>query len=423
MTPTDRPPTATSKGWRTALRWLLTSIAGGLGGLICTMFLGAILLTPRHNPAGFPLLTSGDFLIWLGGCALGSYLLSRATRPAHVTLRMWSLVCAIGGPLCLMSLGFTIIAGLIRLNSWQHGQQSARIADVRVEHDSAFIVLPDRSLEIFDISDPAHLQLRAEPRELGSVFGVDVVGDHAYLAGTQGLEIVDVRDPAHPRRLGRTLDKTGWSVDVVDNIAYVVTNDGLQIVDVRDPAHPLLRGSYGSPLPAQNFRIAIVNQLAYVVDWETLQIVDVRDPAHPQRIGMLRMPKATQIQVVGQLAYVTAEGVVQIVDISNPSHPIARGSIANANEVRDAQIVGQRAYVITFDQELQIVDVRDPTHTTPRGAMPLSGIPQSVRVSDGIAYVATYSGGVQIVDIADPAHASLIGTCVIQNSGPGCAWW
>ena len=151
------------------------------------------------------------------------------------------------------------------------------------------------------------------------------------------------------------------------------------------------------------------------------EILDVRDPAHPQRIGMLSMPKATQIQVVGQLAYVTAEGVVQIVDISNPSHPIARGSIANANEVRDAQIVGQRAYLITFDQELQIVDVRDSTHTTPRGAMALSGIPQSVRVSDGIAYVATYSGGVQIVDVADPAHPSLIGTCVIQNSGPGCA--
>ncbi len=79
MTPTDRLRAATSYGWRTAVRWLLTSIAGGLGGLLCAMFVGAILLPPRHNPAGFPLLTSGDFLIWLGGCVLGSYLLSRAT--------------------------------------------------------------------------------------------------------------------------------------------------------------------------------------------------------------------------------------------------------------------------------------------------------------------------------------------------------
>ena len=232
MIPTDRLRTATSYGWRTALRWLLTSIAGGLGKLMCAMFLGAILLPARHNPAGFPLLTSGDFLLvarWL--CPWQLPAKSRDSASPY-QLRTWSLVCAIGGPLCLMSLGFTIVAGLMRLNSWQQGQQSARIADVRVEHDSAFIVLPDRSLEIFDISDPAHLQLRAEPRELGSMFGVDVVGNRAYLAGTQGLEIVDVRDPAHPRRLGRTLDKTGWSVDVFDNIAYVVTNDGLQIVDV-----------------------------------------------------------------------------------------------------------------------------------------------------------------------------------------------
>jgi hypothetical protein len=90
-------------------------------------------------------------------------------------------------------------------------------------------------LQVIDVSNPA------VPRRLGGfdtsgdACGVQVVGTLAYVAdGLAGLQVIDVSDPAAPRRLGG-FDTSGYAlgVQVVGNLAYVADgNWGLQMIRV-----------------------------------------------------------------------------------------------------------------------------------------------------------------------------------------------
>ena len=73
------------------------------------------------------------------------------------------------------------------------------------------------------------------------------LGDAVYFAHTdegpdQGLTIVDVTDASAPRVVSRFETRDGISIhnlEVVEGIAYISYYiDGLRVVDLRDPEHP-----------------------------------------------------------------------------------------------------------------------------------------------------------------------------------------
>ena len=75
----------------------------------------------------------------------------------------------------------------------------------------------------------------------GKAFGVAVSGNYAYVAiEWAGLQVIDVSNPANPRRVGG-YDTGGhaWGVAVSGNYAYVADREGgLQVIDVSNPAKP-----------------------------------------------------------------------------------------------------------------------------------------------------------------------------------------
>jgi hypothetical protein len=79
---------------------------------------------------------------------------------------------------------------------------------------------------------------------------VAVSGHYAYVAdGGAGLQVIDVSDPANPRRVGG-YDTPGYAggVAVSGHYAYVADGDaGLQVIDVSDPANPRRVGGYDTP--------------------------------------------------------------------------------------------------------------------------------------------------------------------------------
>jgi hypothetical protein len=63
------------------------------------------------------------------------------------------------------------------------------------------------------------------------------------------LQVIDVSDPANPRRVGG-YDTPGYALGVAvsGNYAYVADYDaGLQVIDVSDPANPRRVGGYDTP--------------------------------------------------------------------------------------------------------------------------------------------------------------------------------
>ncbi|WP_414524148.1 Calx-beta domain-containing protein, partial [Umezakia ovalisporum] len=90
---------------------------------------------------------------------------------------------------------------------------------------------------IIDISNPANPTRTGGYDTSGSAYGVEVVGNYAYVADDiAGLQIIDISNPANPTRTGG-YDTTGnaYGVQVLGNYAYVADRDaGLQIIDVSE---------------------------------------------------------------------------------------------------------------------------------------------------------------------------------------------
>jgi hypothetical protein len=138
-------------------------------------------------------------------------------------------------------------------------------------------------LEVLDVSDPAN------PRRLGgyvtTACGVAVSGDYAYVADAgMGLQVIDVSSPANPRRVGGYVTSgSAQGVVVSGNYAYVADyTAGLQVIDVSNPANPQMVGGYDTSGEARG--VAVSGNYAYAADglWG-LMILGVA-PAPPPRI-------------------------------------------------------------------------------------------------------------------------------------------
>jgi hypothetical protein len=103
----------------------------------------------------------------------------------------------------------------------------------------------------------------------GNAYGVQVVGTLAYVADYfDGLQVIDVSNPAAPRRLGG-FDTSGmaYGVQVVGTLAYVADYfDGLQVIDVSNPAAP--RRLDGFDTGGTSLGVHVMGTMAYVADGE-----------------------------------------------------------------------------------------------------------------------------------------------------------
>ncbi len=250
--------------------------------------------------------------------------------------------------------------------------------------------------------------------------GVAVAGSYAYLAsGTNGLHVVDVSDPANPRRVG-SCDTPGsaWGVTVTGHYAYVADYyGGLQVIDVSDPANPQRVGGYRSGVV---WDVAVSGQYAYVASEDAgLQIIDVSDPTRPRRVGGYdTRGKAWRVAVSGQYAYVADDtGGLQIIDVSNPANPRRVGGYHSYGSALGVAVSGSYAYVGYANRTLQVFDVSDPVNPQVVGSNWTRGLAVNVAVRDPYVYVADGPGGLQVFDVSNPATPWHVGEFWGANTG------
>jgi hypothetical protein len=105
-----------------------------------------------------------------------------------------------------------------------------------------------------DISDPAQPVVTGEcqlPLKIFNGGELEVADGFAYATTTNGLVVVDVRDPAAPK-LATMVDLGAVARDVIlqDGFAFVATARDVRVLDIRDPAQPVEVGSYQVPATA-----------------------------------------------------------------------------------------------------------------------------------------------------------------------------
>jgi hypothetical protein len=186
----------------------------------------------------------------------------------------------------------------------------------------------------------------------GNYYDVAVAGNYVYVAaGTTGLEIFDISDPANPVMVGRC-DTLGEAKGVAlsGNYAYVADYyDGLQIIDISNPANPVAVGHYDTEGEAEG--VALSGNYAYVADGSSgLQIIDISNPANPVAVGHYDTSKhAEDVALSGNYAYVSLNSNgLQIIDISNPANPVAVGYYDTEGAAFSVALSGNYAYVAIY---------------------------------------------------------------------------
>ncbi len=256
--------------------------------------------------------------------------------------------------------------------------------------------------------------------------GVFVVGDTAYVTLGMELAVLDISDPANPRRVGYTmLPGYGRYVHVSGRYAYVGSEyNYFWIVDILDPAAPTVVGSYSAYSWAA-WGVYAADGYAYVVGENLLTILDVSDPTSPTLAGSCAMGNYNwDIDVAGDYAYVAGDTGLHVVDVSDPTAPVEVGSLAAYS--RGIDVAGNYVYLtdfeITVKSQLLVVDVSDPTQPQQVGvaenlfgALGPWGSLADVYVAGNYAYVSgtlmttggETVGGIQIVDVSTPPNPQL----------------
>jgi hypothetical protein len=272
----------------------------------------------------------------------------------------------------------------------------------------------------WDVTDPAR------PRLTDSItvdalivndVAVNAAGTLAVLTreGAQsrrnGIVILDLKDPAHPRPLGEyweTLTGGAHNVWLDGDRAYVVdqgTSD-MAIIDLSLPTDPREVGRFGLTDRPNRFLqdVAVKDGLAYLSYWnDGLVIVDVGSgvaqgtPRRPKLVGQYRYRVEWRGQQYGNTAYAfpyTSAAGKKYVFVADQIMP------GNAN-------LGRR-----FDTGgyVHVLDVTDPF--TPREvaaySAPSSGV-HAFWIANDTMYAAAWGGGLRAVDVSGTLSGELRG--------------
>lgn len=179
--------------------------------------------------------------------------------------------------------------------------------------------------------------------------------DHLFVSAVTGLSVYDIRDPRDPRRVGR-LDlpvAQNEDVDIGGDILLMSDEPAagagfLHVIDISDPANPRRLSSYSTwalglieDLLGQDDNRPSRGGIGHTVTciqecrWAYLagsdagiEIVDLRDPRRPRFGGRLKTPETAfgvgthDVQVDGHgLAWIAGGGGTAAYDVTNPARP------------------------------------------------------------------------------------------------------
>jgi len=261
----------------------------------------------------------------------------------------------------------------------------------------------------------------------GFVQDVYKSGNYVYLCTRSNLEILDVKDPLSPTRVGYCpTPGIAHKVHIFDGYAYVADGGGglqfgngaLQIIDVSDPSNPHIVHSWHTPGSA--YGVYVMDGYAYVGAYvasgsSILQVIDVSDPHNPFLVGSQKTSGSIyDIHVVDGYAYLASyDRGLQIIDVSDPANLSRAGACYTPNHAYEVYVVDNYAYVADV-YYLWIIDVSDPGNPSVLGSWNTWDIPgraYGVYVNDGYAYVADDFAGLKVINVSDPGNPYVTGSC------------
>ncbi len=128
---------------------------------------------------------------------------------------------------------------------------------------------------------------------VGPAFDAVAHGNYLYVLAGGALHIAELKDPAHPRVVGK-LGGLGHVRQLIvrKGIAYVTAReDGFFLVDVRQPESPAIITHYDTIELATG--LAIAGDIAFIACRHAgVELIDIANPKRPRHLSTLRVGEA-----------------------------------------------------------------------------------------------------------------------------------
>ncbi|MFX1512757.1 MAG: LVIVD repeat-containing protein [Promethearchaeota archaeon] len=244
----------------------------------------------------------------------------------------------------------------------------------------------------------------------GHSYRVQVENDLAIIAdSTEGLKIIDIKDPTNPKVIGQYQDG-GFPFDIFidQNLVYFADHGGgLKILNISDPSNPNLIGQFTDEDWSRD--VHVNGNLAYVADWyDGIEILNISDPTNPVKISDIGT-EVFSLCVTADLVFAAGE-VLKIYNISDPWNPVEVGSYDIGNATNEIYVDGNLAYAAAWRKGLVILDFTDLSNITLLGQYVEEEIgSDGVFIKKNFAFVADYTNGLLLLNISDFSNITKIG--------------
>ena len=212
------------------------------------------------------------------------------------------------------------------------------------------------------------------------------------------LHVVDIADPTQPTGVSiypLPKDEGAPGLAASDGYVYVAQTERLVVVDVRNPTAPVTT----DVITATNaiYDVAVSGAYAYVSDG-SLRVFNLFDPAHPVEIGSLPISGYVRtLALSGQYVYIAGGTGLYVVDVSDPAHPFETGSTTIAGGfIYDIAVAGGFAFLAADDAGLRVIDASDPAHPFETAFYTPPQIVVGVYTTGGYVYAAGWRSGLYI---------------------------
>ncbi len=244
------------------------------------------------------------------------------------------------------------------------------IPELELKGTLAFSPMGYIGLGIFDFENPKEPVLVSTTPTPHSIQSIALHDHKAYLAGTGGLSIMDVTDPALPNLISSI--EYGNYYDTVDIALHQNTvwlGFQLQSVtsfDISDPTHP----EPGITLPFRAVALEVHQGLLHTLNGDgTYRVLSLETSPPVELASMLLTNGGSSIVVKDNLVLVghNWDGL-SILDISAPSNPILINHIKVMGGARNISIQGDRAVISNY-RLTHFLDISDPLNVEKLGTI------------------------------------------------------
>jgi hypothetical protein len=167
--------------------------------------------------------------------------------------------------------------------------------------DGYFYITTERDLTIYDVRDPenpvqvGHLLFTTSPgTPVYTEEDPDTNGRILLTWNGNALQVIDVSDKTNPHIVGTVDGPDQHTISCALDCTWAYGTEG-EIVDLRDPAHPRIAGNWNDQLsPDSTHDVTEVSPGILLTATEPMMLLDIRaDPAHPKLLASTDMPGFT----------------------------------------------------------------------------------------------------------------------------------